>query len=77
MSSQGKGLARLSKWVSFSGSGNQPWYGKSQVLLATAWKRWNRGPTSCHALPAVRGGPEWYAVGKPCSTEITAYKYSP
>jgi hypothetical protein len=35
-SSSSKGKFRLGKWVSFRGSGNQPWYGKTQEYYSLA-----------------------------------------
>ena len=46
-----RSLARLGRWVSFGGSGNQPWYGKSQeyysILPREGGMKW---------LPFVRFG---------------------
>lgn len=82
---RGRGLARLGRWVSFSGSGNQPWYGKSQEYYSLTPGRKGKGlsilrvgqssPLAVMHYQRFGEGPEWYAVGKPCSTELTAYKY--
>lgn len=95
------------KWVTFSGSGSQPWHGKSQeyysingghsrvdMRLADRMGLSLVGTTASEAGPGAGAserrqkplatmhykrfgeGPEWYAVGRPCSTELTAYKYA-
>jgi hypothetical protein len=95
---QKKGKFNWKKWVTFSGSGSQPWHGKSQEYYTiSAGGRRGEGGRRGGFLGLTRGnsdsagskpplatmhykrfgeGPEWYAMGRPCSTELYAYKYA-
>lgn len=99
-----RGKFNWRKWITFSGSGSQPWYGKSQEYYTISAGRgkgdgWlpSRMGLSLVGSPSPSGaeqggilkqplatmrytrfgeGPEWYAAGRPCSTELYAFKYN-